>query len=124
MPFDNVISDVSYYGGFAWMYGIKKDLWDAATRSYVKNIHQLEKPNLITLVEPSWCVLGTGSGRRNATNAGKNNRQSCVGGFVTGGTWNSYLGQKPKTCPKMHCAMSLRGIDPTNDNAWRRYEGS
>lgn len=144
MPFDNVISDVSYYGGFAWMYGIKKDLWDAATRSYVKNIHQLEKPNLITLVdfriprnearmwilnfafgkptliEKTWVAHGSGSGDRNATTMGKSKRKSCVGGFRTGGTWKSYLGQGTKEGEKKHRAMALYGMDPTNDNAWKR----
>lgn len=144
MPFDNVISDVSYYGGFAWMYGIKKDLWDAAAESYFRNFHHLDKPNLFTLVdyriprnekrmwilnfafgkptlvEHTWCAHGKGSGGRNATSVGKNNYQSCVGGFVTGGTWKSYLGQGTKEGPKTQYAMSLKGLDPTNDNAWKR----
>ncbi len=144
MPLDNVVGTVSYYGSFAWVYGIKQDLWEAATRSYTKNFDQIEKPHIISLVdyripkkEPrlwvlnffatspqlvayTWCAHGTGSGKGDTRTVGMNNRQSCVGGFVTGGTWKSNLGQKDKSAKKVKRAMALHGLDPTNANAQRR----
>ncbi|MEM9062524.1 MAG: murein L,D-transpeptidase catalytic domain-containing protein [Pseudomonadota bacterium] len=144
MPLDSVVGNVSYYGGFAWVYGIKKDLWDAAVRSYVKNFDRIEKPFLITLVDyriprnekrmwvlnfapgmpqlvvNTWCAHGTGSGGLNATEVGQNDRKSCVGGFVTAHTWKSHLGQKNKSGTKTKLAMCLHGLDPTNDRAKKR----
>ena len=63
---------------------------------------------------------GSGSGGRDATSVGKSKYRSCVGGFVTGGTWKSHLGQKDKSGPKTKRAMALYGLDPTNDNAHDR----
>ena len=144
MPLDNVVGSVSYYGGFAWVYGIRKELWDAAVRSYIKNFDQIEKPHLVTLVDyakarnekrmwilnfafgkptliaHTWCAHGSGSGGLFAKDIGKKNRMSCVGGFVTKHTWKSHLGQKNKSGTKTKLAMCLIGLDPSNDNARSR----
>ena len=144
MPLDSVVGNVSYYGGFAWMYGIRKELWDAAVRSYIKNFDQIKKPHLITLIdfdkvrndkrmwvlnfaqglpmliEHTWCAHGKGSGGTECKLVGRNDYKSSVGGYITGRTWKSNLGQKDKSKPKVKLAMRLDGLDPTNDNAHSR----
>lgn len=140
MPLDTM-EEVSFWNGYAWVFGIKQDLWAAASRSYAKNRDRIEKPHLISLIDfripkkekrlwildfsktfpllvvSTWCASGSGSGEGPETKTvGKNNRQSCVGGFVTGRTWMSALGQKDKS-KKSKLAMKLIGLDPTNDNA-------
>lgn len=51
MPLDVSFGTVSFYAGFAWMYGIKRELWEAAAESYQKNFTRLKKPHLITLID-------------------------------------------------------------------------
>jgi hypothetical protein len=145
MPFDNVLGGVSYYGSFAWVYGIKPDLWEAATRSFQKNLGELGKPYLVTLIDyriPSnkprlWTLnffapmpmlvcnalvahgKGSGQGKTvHSVSRKSGSNQSCVGGFVTMNTYQSGLGQKDKS--KKRPALVLEGLDPTNDNARNR----
>ncbi|MEL7467820.1 MAG: murein L,D-transpeptidase catalytic domain-containing protein [Pseudomonadota bacterium] len=149
MPFDNpignVLGPVSYYGSFAWMYGIKDELWNAATDSYVRNFNELKKPHLITLIDYSipsnkprlWTLNfnspipqlmfhtivahGKGSGRGKTVDRVSKKRgsnESTVGGFVTKHIYQSKLGQKDKT--KKRPAMVIEGLDPSNDNARNR----
>lgn len=147
MPFDQGLGNVTYFGSFVWMYGIKRDLWEAAMRSYQKNIDKIDKPHLITLIDfriprnrPRLWTLnfsgggpqlveftlvahGKGSGPRNSPECERVGRlsgsnMSCVGGFVTKHIYQSGLGQKDKS--KKRPAMVVEGLDPTNDNARNR----
>lgn len=144
MPLDDSSESINWFGAFAWFYGIRPELWAAAMRSYRKNRAKINKPHLVTLVdylippnkprlwilnfapaEPyvvahTWCAHGKGSGYSEVKVVGKHDRKSCVGGFVTGGTWKSALGQKDKKAKKTKYAMALYGLDPTNDNAHPR----
>jgi hypothetical protein len=145
MSIETMLSNVSYYGSFAWMYGIKSDLWNAAVQSYRKNVGQLKKPHLITLIdyrilgnEPRLWTLalippvpirlchtlvahGSGSGKGKKVmwvSRERGSNKSCVGGFVTKHIYESRLGQKDKS--KTRPALVLEGLDPTNDNARSR----
>lgn len=144
MPLDSILGNVSYYGSFAWVYGIKADLWAAAVESYVKNIGELGKPHLITLIDyriPSdearlWTLNffapmpvlvtrtlvahGSGSGGKMVTSVSRQSgsNKSCVGGMVTRHIYDSSLGQKDKS--KKRPAMVLDGLDSSNDNARAR----
>ncbi len=145
MSLENVLGTVSYYGSFAWVYGIKQDLWNAAVRSYQKNFSELSKPHLITLIDyriPSdkprlWTLnfflpmpvlqfntlvahgIGSGSGKTVKSVSNKTGtNMSCVGGFVTRHIYSSSLGQKDKS--KKKPALVLDGLDPTNSKARSR----
>ena len=144
MPLDTSLGNVSYYGSFAWVYGIKADLWAAAVESYVKNLGELKKPHLVTLIdyripsdEPRLWTLnffapmpvlvcrtlvahGKGSGGNTVTSVSRQSgsNQSTVGGFVTRHIYQSSLGQKDKS--KKRPAMVLDGLDRSNDNARAR----
>jgi hypothetical protein len=144
MPLDTILGAVSYYGSFAWVYGIKSDLWAAAVESYTKNLGELKKPHLVTLIdyripsdEPRLWTLnffapmpvlvcrtlvahGKGSGEKTVTSVSRQSgsNKSTVGGFVTRHIYQSGLGQKDKS--KKGPAMVLDGLDSSNDNARAR----
>ncbi len=139
-----ILGKVAYYMSWAWVYGIKDDLWSAAVKSYADHIGELDKPWLITLVdfrisskEPRLWTLnfaapvpvllfktrvshGKNSGpaygpATSVSNEFRSNK-SCVGGFITMHTYQSGLGQKSGKRP----AMVIRGVDSTNSNARKR----
>ena len=109
MSVEQILGTATYYGAFAWMYGIKSDLWGAAVQSYTKNFDVLEKPHLVTLIDyrlesnkprlwtlnffyPMPVLLchtlvahGSGSGKVKVESVSRDrgSNKSCVGGFVT-----------------------------------------
>jgi hypothetical protein len=147
MSAENVLGSVSYYGSFAWVYGIREDLWKAAVRSYIKNRGALSKPHIVTLIDyriPSdqprlWTLgfmlpmpvilcrtlvahgKGSSGGDSKIVTAVSNktgSNQSCAGGFVTLHTYQSGLGQKDSS--KQRPALVLDGLDPSNSKARSR----